>query len=583
MVCGIAGLVGANVTKSQAFDLVQRMLGSMKHRGPDGREVESASWATVGAVRLAVMDRAEVLARESSGQRASILARDTPGGTTLGLNGQVYNYSLLGSKAACSQGKGGASPDVQHVLSHYAEQGLAGLGDLRGEFSIAISDRRSRMVHLVRDPFGIKPLYWARSHGGIAFASEASALLLLSDVTDTWDPMSLAMAMTFRAVPGDRTIYRDIHCVRASAATSLGAEGDMKITPLWDLAAEMRKPTQKDLGQAIVNSIEARCASDVPVGLFLSGGVDSGAIGRVAARSGCQLQTFTAVFPEQAVAQYSEGDKASRVAAEIGSEHHEVPITQKSYFAHLVASSSALDQPCADPAIPVISHLCQAADQSALVVLSGEGADELLSSYSIYADLEPIDDAYWGFGRLVTDQFRSEFLPTLNHQIGGGLQGFVEERWRYLPEDLGPRQRFCMIDTDAWLAGCLLTRLDNLTMRTGIEGRVPYLDWDVASAAVRMLSAPDVGEKQLLRELVRSHAGGDSADEPKRGLAVPSARWLDANRQDVISIIMAGPVIDVIPPIELRTLLDHLFSSGGNHEAQILHSLVVLSLFGSSA
>jgi asparagine synthase (glutamine-hydrolysing) len=577
---GIAGIIGPSMAQARASMVVHQMLDRMEHRGPDGREVVSTSWSTIGAVQLEVMGRAEVLAEESRRRPKSVLAQTVTGGTILGLNGQVYNHDELGLDVGRPRAHGGASVDTQRVLSHYDAQGIAGLVDLRGEFSIAISDDRSRTVHLVRDPFGTRPLYWARSHGGIAFASEANALLALTDVSSTWDALSLAKFLAVRAVPGDRTIYSDIHLVRAGAATSITSDGARTVTPLWNLATEMRKRTSADLSAAISAAIEARCSRDVPMGLFLSGGVDSGTIARVAARGGHQLQTFTAVFPD--VEGYSEGSKARRTADEVGSVHHDVQISQATYFSHLVSSSRALDQPCADPAIPIISHLCEAAADSVLVVLSGDGADEILSGYPIYADLEPQRDSYWGFGRLVTDAMRSEFLPTLDHLVDGGLQPFVDERWRTLADNLNQRQRFCLVDSDAWLARCLLTRLDNLTMRTGIEGRVPYLDWDVASAAAQALNEDDVGDKSVLRTLIRSLGGGGSADEPKRGLAVPTSRWLEANQQDVISIVMEGPIVDVIPSKELRRFLNHLFASGGNYEAQILHAFVVLALFGST-
>lgn len=579
--CGIAGLVFSHRDPLDVADAVESMLTAMAHRGPDGREVHSGPLGTIGSAQLSIVGRSEMLEAQRLGAEASVVA-NRPGHHAAVLNGELYG-ELCSSGPRRPRRLGGASRDTEWVLDQYLDAGTAALVALRGEFALAFLDGRRSSLVLVRDPFGAKPLYWARAWGGIAFASEVRALMALSEISTEIDLRGVAEYLTFRAARGERTLTRDVARAPAGAAIEFREGRPPMVTRLWDLRSEMaRGPAEPDqLAGAIERSIGIRVPDeDVPFGVFLSGGVDSGLVARLAAERRTPV-TYTASFSDPEVAHLSQGGPARRTAEELGAEHHEVVLTEESYWRHLVLSAMQLDQPSADPAIPAFSHLCEAAADTSLVILSGEGSDEIFSSYGLYSELENSSDPYWCFGRLLTDDVREEMLPTLHDALGGGLADDVRMAWDAMPPQLSQRHRFLLADADAWLSGCLLARLDALTMARGVEARVPYLDWDVVSLAVRDqrfgTANPD---KPVVRSMLRAHGGGDLADAPKMGLAMPTGTWLRARPDDVRAIVLEGRCSEIFPLCEIESFLELLLISDDSLADQTLFALVVLSLYG---
>ncbi|MCX6951014.1 MAG: asparagine synthase (glutamine-hydrolyzing), partial [Verrucomicrobia bacterium] len=378
--CGIAGFIDSLTARELRCDAVARMCAAMVHRGPDDAGLESPGEATLGMRRLAIFDPAN--GHQPMGS--------PDGRFTLVFNGAIYNFRALRDELA-SFWTFRTHCDTEVLLAAYAHWGERCLSRLRGMFAFAVWDDRERTLFLARDPFGIKPLYYRHAGARLLFASELNALVASAAFAAEIDPLSVADYLAWFAVPAPRTIYRDVFSLRPGECATFRA-GRLDIRAAWSFRAipataapcATREEFTRELRARLDDSIRAHVVADVPVGAFLSGGLDSAVVvGLMTRASGARLRTFSIVFDET---EFSEGDHAAATARHFGTEHHPTLLTGARVAGDLDTLLAALDQPTGDGINTY--YASQAARAGGVTVaLSGLGGDELFGGYPSFRDL----------------------------------------------------------------------------------------------------------------------------------------------------------------------------------------------------
>lgn len=381
--CGIAGILSPRLDHSVRDESVQRMVQRQHHRGPDDRGFYSDGPVTLGMCRLSIIDPA-------NGHQPMI---SPDGRFALVFNGAIYNYRALKSDFAARGWNFQTNCDTEVLLAAYALDGSKCLGRLRGMFAFAAWDSLEKTLFVARDALGIKPLYYARLRdGGVAFASELNALLASKQVPREIDPTSAGEYLAWFSVPAPRTIYRGIANLPPGHSLRVDPQGRVSSGAWWHLPAPVR-PGQvaanyhdfvHGLRAQLEDSIRAHRVADVPVGAFLSGGMDSTAVVGLMAKSGAtHLKTFSLIFGE---AGFSEQASARLAAQTFGTEHHEELITGARVATDLPRILSSFDQPTGDGINTW--YASQTARQGGVTVaLSGLGGDELFGGYPSFSQL----------------------------------------------------------------------------------------------------------------------------------------------------------------------------------------------------
>jgi asparagine synthase (glutamine-hydrolysing) len=513
--CGIAGLVHRPDAPPPDPAIAARLVAALAHRGPDGSGVHAAGPVLLAQTRLAIIDLA-------TGDQPLFAPPDL----ALVANGEIYNHRAL--RAAMPSVAFATGSDCEPPLHLFRAHGLDFARDLRGMYAIALHDRAQRQVVLARDPFGIKPLYLADTAHGIAFASEPSALVAAGLVTPRLhaparDEMlelqfSTGVETPFagitRLAPGETMLIRDGRIVarrRLAALPDGGAEAIAEDAALARLDA------------ALLDSVGAHQLSDVPYGLFLSGGVDSTAILAAMARLADRpVVAFTAGFDAPGAADEREAARAAAAAA--GAVHHEITVTEADFWAHLPAIAAAMDDFAADYAVIPTWLLAGAARHHVKVVLSGEGGDEIFGGYGRYrAAMRP----WWLGGRAMRPKGILSRLGLRRDPPHGWRDGIEAASANAAAAGRTRLMAAQATDIADWLPNDLLGKLDRCLMAHRVEGRTPFLDPVVAAAAFRLPDALKVRDgrgKWLLRRWLAENFPAARPFARKQGFTVPVGR-----------------------------------------------------------
>ena len=514
--CGIAGIALAQDAPPPDRAVLDAMARAIAHRGPDGGGCVVMGQVALVHARLAIIDLPGGAQPLSAGT-ASLIA-----------NGEVYNYRELRAEMAGTAFS--TQSDCEPPL-HLFNADAAGYAlRLRGMFAIAIGDRAGASLTLTRDPFGIKPLYWAQVAGGIAFASEPRVLLAAGLVArgtrDGARAELLQMQFTcgaetifpgiFRVLPGETLRIEDGRLVGRSRVPALppGPPED-----IGEDAALAR------LDRALMQSVDLHQRSDVPYGLFLSGGIDSAAILATMARLNSRpVLAFTAGFDVPGAA--DERAQAALLARSVGAVHETIDITREMVWRHLPQIVACMDDPAADYAIIPTWFLARRARAQVKVVLSGEGGDEIFGGYGRYRSaMRP----RWLGGRAMRARGTFDGLGVLRARPAGWRDGLAAAE---AVAGAGGRSRLQAAqasDVAEWLANDLLTKLDRCLMAHAVEGRTPFLDPAVADAGLRLpdgLKVRDGRGKYLLRRWLQTALPAARPFAPKQGFTVPVGAWI---------------------------------------------------------
>lgn len=547
--CGIAGLALAPGAPPVEPATLAMLADALAHRGPDG-----AGHSLVGRValvhrRLAIID---------------VAGGDQPlfaGAAALVANGEIYNFHEL--RAALPEVSFATGSDCEPPLHLWLRDPRGYAEQLRGMYAIAIHQRSDRSVTLSRDPFGIKPLYYAPLVGrdgtalGVAFASEAQALLAAGLVERRVRPAARAELLQLQFTTGAETIFPGLFRLLPGETLRIS---DGRIVERRRLAAlpegspeEISQPQALlRLDHALMESVALHQQSDVPYGLFLSGGVDSAALLAVMARLNDRpVQCFTAGFAAGAAA--DERAEAAALARAVGAEHHSLEVTADMVWAHLPAIVAAMDDPAADYAVIPSWFLARQAAASVKVVLSGEGGDEVFAGYGRYRSaMRPA----WLGGRLMRARGSFDGLSVLRVEASGWRDGIAAAEAAAVAGSGAARSRLALAqatDMVDWLPHDLLLKLDRCLMAHGVEGRTPFLDQAVAAAAYRLPDRLKVRRhgarlqgKWLLRQWLATALPAARPFAPKQGFTVPVGAWIAAEAGRLGALVAARPAIAAI-------------------------------------
>ncbi|MBV8121477.1 MAG: asparagine synthase (glutamine-hydrolyzing) [Alphaproteobacteria bacterium] len=535
--CGVAGLMTLDGTSPPTAPL-RAMEAALRHRGPDGVGQYRAPGIGMVQTRLAIIDLA-------TGAQPLY----EPGGAALIANAEIYNYIELREEL-----RGGlrsvvfsTQSDCELPLHLYRRHGLDFTEHLRGMYAIALHDPAARRLVLTRDPFGIKPLYYAESANGFAFASEPNALIEAGIVTprlqrhgrDELVQMQFTtgretvFAGINRVLPGETVIVREGRIVDRQRRAALPEHGPVAFSEDEALAR---------LDAALAASVRMHQRSDVPFGLFLSGGVDSTAVLAMMARLAERpVKAFTIGFAD---GEADERPAAREAAAAVGAEHVEVAFTEADFWRLLPEIVSSIDDPAADYAILPTWILARTARAAGVkVILSGEGGDELFAGYGRYRSLMR---PWWAGGRRPRARGILDDLGLLRGEITGWRDGIAAA------EALSGRgartslQAAQAVDCSDWLPNDLLTKLDRCLMAHGSEGRTPYLDSELAGLALRLPDDFKIRRglgKWVLRRWLTEHLPQAQPFARKRGLTVPVARWIARRAEAIGPLVARSPAV----------------------------------------
>ena len=543
--CGICGIVSLADGRVERDD-VERMNASLVHRGPDSGGIHVGDGAALAARRLSIIDLAggdQPIANEDE----SIWVVQ---------NGEIYNFPELRDELAAAGHRFRTRCDTEVHVHLYEEHGPRYVERLRGMFAVALWDARRRRLVLARDRFGIKPLYYRIAGGRLAFASELKALLTLPDCPRELDADALEAYFDAGYVPAPLTIFRGARKLgQGEVLTWSAGDGDPAVErfarPAPAAARSGGEPElAEELRAQLRDSVRAHLLSDVPVGVLLSGGVDSSALTALAAEQTAErVHTFSIGFAEHS---YDELAKARAVAQRFGTEHHELRLSPDivELFPQVVES---FDEPFADDAAIPTYLVSQLAARTVKVALAGEGGDELFGGYDVYAahsvaplarPLAPV------LRRLPSPRVQrlagAAALPALERHLawkrmfdagaraallrvhGSDPAAHFRARWSETngADDLA---RVLDLDLGTYLADELLVKADRASMAHSLEVRVPFLDNLVAGFAPTLpsrLKVRGLAKKRLLRKALAPLLPAEILAAPKHGFTLPAAEWL---------------------------------------------------------
>ncbi|MBK9242424.1 MAG: asparagine synthase (glutamine-hydrolyzing) [Acidobacteria bacterium] len=514
--CGIVAIVTPEAW-GQSAATVTRMVSALRHRGPDSQGLHDFGRCVLGSARLSIVD--------VDGGDQPILSADAQTGVTF--NGAIYGFRQL--KAALSDFPFKTGTDTEVILALHAKHGDGFLSHLPGMFAFALWDGPRQTLTCARDRFGEKPLYFAQgSQGEFVVASEIKALLASGLVEPVLSRQALSHYIQRLHVHPTQTIYANVH-VLPPAHMLRFHNGRLEVARYWeppDVTEGMTMPDAVERFRELFDAaVQKQLVADVPVGVFLSGGVDSSTVAAVASRHTQGLKTFSFGF-RQGVE--NELPFARGMAARYGTHHFELADEDVDVSALLWRMQDIYDEPFGDSSNIPTFLISEFARRHVTVALGGDGADELLGGYLCWS--RHLLNAPAGTSPLVYRYAHADrvyFTPEQQRQLGhtGETDSLIDYR-RYRTGTVGDMLRF---DMELYLPGDVLVKTDRASMASSLELRAPFLDVDVASFCLSLpdhLKVDDAREKLLLREAYGSSWTPEIRTRAKQGFGGPMSEWL---------------------------------------------------------
>ena len=530
--CGICGQISFN---GQAADVtpVIKMTERMKERGPDALGLFVHGGNAIGHRRLKIIDLSE---------RAHQPMVDNALGLSIVYNGAIYNYDEL---RAILQGEGYdffSHGDTEVILKAYHAWGKNCVQRFNGMFAFAITHRDSGETFIARDRLGIKPLYFSNTDKAFRFASSLPALLAYNDIGKSIDPVALHHYMTFHSVvPAPHTILRDIKKMKPGTTLTVKPDGNVDEAVYWTLdftplADEMQYGLEDWAELLLVHlrkAVKRRLTADVPVGVLLSGGLDSSLIvGLLAELGQWDVNTFSIGFKDVNGEGGNEFAYSDIIANHYGTDHHRIEADDACVLPSLDKCIRAMSE-------PMVSHDCigfyllsEAVSRHVKVVQSGQGADEIFGGYHWYPPMMESKDGVYDYVSHFFDRPHTEYAAAVNASFVGDDHSldFVHHHFSQ-PGAQSAVDRALRIDTTVMLTDDPVKRVDNMTMAWGLEARVPFLDHELVEFSARIPATLKVGHggKHVLKEAARSVIPDEVIDRPKGYFPVPALKYLDGD------------------------------------------------------
>jgi asparagine synthase (glutamine-hydrolysing) len=589
--CGIAGF--AEVTGSHPRPLegdrqrVKAMCDVMRHRGPDDDGFYVEPGVALGMRRLSIIDL-------STGHQP-IHNEDRT--VWVVFNGEIYNYRQLRDALEAEGHQFHTSSDTETIVHGYEQWGEDVFSKLRGMYGIALWDTRTRTLLVARDRAGIKPLYYAEAGGRLFFGSEAKCVLVNPEVDRQLSPAALDHFLAYQYTPKDQSIFRGIRKLQPGHVLRV-RDGRVSTRQYWQLPVDRtfggtEQDAVSELRRILADAVRAHMMADVPLGAFLSGGIDSSlVVALMAQASDRPVKTFSIGFEEAA---FDELPHARRVARHLQTEHHEF-VVRPDALGILDRMIWHFDEPFADPSAIPTWYVSEMARRHVTVVLSGDGGDELFGGYTRYRPhprVESFDRLSAGLGRAVakaawralphgargknflrhvardaqgryidsvTFYHADERSALLSPELRRALNGWNSEALFRQPFDrfghLPVKAQLMAFDFETYLPEDCLVKVDRMSMAHSIESRVPLLDHLVIEFAASLpasMKMPGGRLKHLLKELAFSLVPREILDRPKQGFGVPIGHWFRGELRDAFGDILGSPLA------RQRGYFDHTF------------------------
>jgi asparagine synthase (glutamine-hydrolysing) len=607
--CGICGIAAGGAGGPDP-DALAAMSWALVHRGPDDDGQVIAGPVGLAARRLSIIDLA--------GGHQPIASED--GRVHVVQNGEIYNHAELRAELQAAGHSFRTRCDTEVIVHLFEEHGDGFAERLRGMFAIAIWDGRAGRLVLARDRFGIKPLFYREdADGGLAFASELKALMALPDFDRGLDPRALESLLAFNSIPGPLTIFDGVHKLQPGHQLSWEPGRGTKVTQYahvkpvqeGELRGDSPASLAEELRERLRDSVRAHLVSDVPVGVLLSGGVDSAALTAIAAEeSDERVRTFSIGFRERS---FDELERARLVATRYDTDHHEL-IVEPNVGEVLTQLAEVFDEPLADSSALPTYLVSQLASEHVKVALSGEGGDELFAGYHTYvadsiapwagrpaAALGPLVEQLPSSSARVSFDYKAKrfarggalpplerhhawkeiFSPELRAELRAvpapdGFDPLDVYRERYATTaGAQPIARLQDVDRSIYLVDDLLVKTDRASMAHSLETRVPFLDTAVTELALAVPTSRHLRgfqKKRLLRRAVAPLLPRRILHGRKRGFSIPAAAWLRGDLREFAHDVLAPDTVRAQglfrPEVVQRLLAEHQAGSA-DHSRQI--------------
>ena len=594
--CGIFGVVCLGDDSLKHPECLAQMAGSLAHRGPDGERIVGHARARLGARRLAIMDL-------TTGDQPF---QSPDAAIWMVCNGEIYNSPELRREAEGWGYPFRSTGDIENIVPLYERYGPDAVARLDGMFGLAVWDDAQGRLVLARDRAGEKPLFWTRVNGELRFASEIQALLVFPDQPRRLNGAAAALYAALGYVPSPHTMFEGIH--KLPPAHLLVADSrSVELRPYWSPRDAASAPAPlRDAAQlrgTLLAAVRRELMSDVPVGVFTSGGLDSSFLAAAASRvmAGERIHTYAVRFVDRG---YDESGFAEAVTHDIRTVHHVVTADDDALARAFAVVTENLAEPVGDPAILPTYLLADAARADVKVVLSGEGADELFGGYPTYLGHRVAQAYRWiprpvrravrwavdqwpaSTGKMTLEFMLKQFVagverpPVDRHLAWFGALGptpqalaEIDRLLQEFPAD--PMNRVLWLDFLTYLPDNLLVKVDRGTMLASIEARAPYLDREVLELALpapARLKVRGLTTKAILKEAARGLVPDRVIDRKKRGLSVPVARWLNTGLADLANRHLARPRL--FPGAPTATLLAEHRAGRRNHARRLWPILI---------
>ncbi|HEX2859449.1 MAG TPA: asparagine synthase (glutamine-hydrolyzing) [Alphaproteobacteria bacterium] len=563
--CGIAGICLAGKAKVSA-GLLAPLAKALAHRGPDGEAVWAEGGLGLVHTRLAIVDVA--------GGAQPLVAKFPDGEVALAANGEIYNYPELQTELRAAGVRLSTRSDCEPPLWLYGREGVSAFDKLQGMYGLVLADTRDGTMVVARDCFGIKPLYYAETAKGFACASEPRALLAAGWVAREMNREALGVVLGFHDSPGDATLFAGVKRLMPGEWLVV-KEGKIvrrgrRLAPLAAPVARGDEAALEQFDALMKAAMRRHLQGEVGVGAFLSGGLDSTNMVLALRDLGVEVRSFTARFSVDGAK--DESAVARTLARQVGALHTEVVYGEEDFWPGVVDMAWALDDMALDyAALPLLKLSHAAREAGVKVVLSGEGGDEIFGGYKSYQRpwwKELLRGWRGGELQAVRGYLKDKKLADAKRHVAlpWPLKG-----WSVLQKKQGA-------DVAGWLPDGLLLKLDRTLMVQGVEGRVPYLDDQLAAFGFALPDALKVREgwgKWLLRERLKRRGFGELAFGKKQGFSVPVGAWLHSGQHRVANLWRQSKFIDgVLTPKGREAMLGKLRD---RKVAKVAFSLTVMA------
>lgn len=614
--CGICGRLNWNADAPVAVESVRRMLEPIHHRGPDAEGIYTSGPVGLGHRRLKIIDLA-------TGKQPMC---NEDGSIWVIYNGEVYNYKELTAMLVQRGHRFKSASDTEVIVHLYEEFGADCVKHLRGMFAFALWDDRTQTLLLARDRVGIKPLYYMQTAAGLLFASEIKAILADPEVRPEVDPALIDRFLAYLCMPGEETLFKSVRKLEPGCCLTV-RHGRVRITRYWDLAFEPVERSFDDaveeLDHLLSETVRDHMISDVPVGVLLSGGVDSSGVLSYAVENTHQpIHTFTIGFAGGC----TDERPFARIAAKaFAAQNHEISITAQQFWDFLPKYIWHMEEPVCEPPAVALYYVSKLAREHVTVLLSGEGGDEAFGGYQSYRNFywleqlkralgplapmagtaaslfmhegsrygkygpllrTPLPGYYYShssgpyelFNRRYRDLYTPEFLATVADTSRHALTQAHFDRVR----NLNPLDQMLYVDTKTWLPDDLLIKADKITMANSLELRVPLLDQRVLEFAASLPRAYKLNRrsgKHVLKQALSRRVPAEILYRKKAGFPVPYTTWMNHDLRALAAEVLLDDSTTRRGYLRRDAIEGIVLSPSTQNHAKEIFSLLILELW----